>query len=872
MTMELKLLIATLLVSLVSVIHSVTDYKVCVNLNQEAISSESVPCSNSISNLNEIVQLQNLMSVVNTVILVNSTVLSKMLLFDSLVNVTIEGVPGVNMPTVTCQSNDSGLYFRRIQGLTVRNLAFVGCGALQDSTTTDLLSVGKNKTAKFKTAVYIWICTDVRIMNIHINQSRGLGMAIFDTNGTVTINGSSFKQNQILMSETDSFAHIGGGGIYIEFTKCPPGTLYGTCKTSKSESQYKIADCTFELNRASTSNPEKSSFVKLMGVKKLMNFQGLGRGGGLALIISGSASKNRISVVGCKFYHNQALAGGALNIRIADQANKNSVEIVGCEFVNNTGDQSGGGINIGLHLASIRNNVIQFKHCLIKENSARTGGGMLLLLNNLGNCNSGQNRVEFVDTLWINNSAEYGAAIEGIAYAPNGFGDNSITFKYCNFTNNRVVETQTDVRLGIQKITGRGTFKVTNMVVKFCHSVSFQNNTGTALWADASKLHFSCTMTGTFLRNFGTNGGAISLVSNSILFVYDNTSLKFAENKASSKGGALFSHSVSENSFLMSASTCSIQYRDHSSMESRNVSFIFERNIATLDSRSDANNGNSIYLTSLHSCVFFCTLDISAELTVDNFFSCIGKYDLPNCQDCDKDIEVTTQGHRFNVSFDDRTSTTLPATPGRELGLPVMVFDDLNNTVDSVYRAQLINSENITIDPAYDYISNGKIKLYGPPQANGTLLIELAGLHEISLTMNLMLVQCSPGFYVEHKQVQTSAKHKSVEYCTCTWNHSSASAYKGIICNQEASIAYILHGFWAGYVNVENTVSPQYFVTAYCPLHFCSYNDSDFKPFYSLPDQASLKLVDDYMCGPVRTGTLCAVQQWALCLLPLKAV
>ena len=72
MTMEQKLLIAALLVSLVSVIHSVTDYKVCVNLNQEAISSESVPCSNSISNLNEIVQLQNLMSVANTVILASN--------------------------------------------------------------------------------------------------------------------------------------------------------------------------------------------------------------------------------------------------------------------------------------------------------------------------------------------------------------------------------------------------------------------------------------------------------------------------------------------------------------------------------------------------------------------------------------------------------------------------------------------------------------------------------------------------------------------------------------------------------------------------------------------------------------------------------
>ena len=459
----------------------------------------------------------------------------------------------------------------------------------------------------------------------------------------------------------------------------------------------------------------------------------------------------------CKFYHNQALSGGGLNIKVADQANKNSVEIIDCRFAYNTGDRSGGGINIGLRLASIQNNVVRFENCLIKENSAKTGGGMLLLLNNLGDCSSGQNSVEFVDSLWISNSAEYGAAIEGTVYAPNGFGDSSIIFRSCNFTNNRVIETETNIRLGVQKLTGGGTFKVTNIVVTFCHSVRFQNNTGTALWAVASKLHFSCTMTGTFLHNFGTNGGAISLISNSILFVYDNTALRFVENKASSKGGAIFSHSVHENSFLMSASTCSIQYKGDTSMESRNVSFIFEQNVATLDSRSDANNGNSIYLTSLHSCVFFCTLSTSAELTIDNLFSCIGDYDFQRCQNCDNDIKVTTQGHKlnFNVTIDDRNSTTFPVIPGRVLEFPVTILDDLSNAVDSVYRAQVINSNDITIDPAYDYISNGKIKMYRPPEANGTLLIELAGLHEISLTVNVVLMQCSPGFYVEHKKISS---------------------------------------------------------------------------------------------------------------------
>ena len=100
--------------------------------------------------------------------------------------------------------------------------------------------------------------------------------------------------------------------------------------------------------------------MNLVGAKKLTNFQGLGRGGGLAVRILGSASRNRISIMGCNFSHNQALAGGGLDIKIADQANSNSVEIVGCDFVNSTGDQTGGGISIELRLASIQNNVDRF--------------------------------------------------------------------------------------------------------------------------------------------------------------------------------------------------------------------------------------------------------------------------------------------------------------------------------------------------------------------------------------------------------------------------------------------------------------------------------------------------------------------------------
>lgn len=831
-------------------------YIVCVN-NQQAVSSD-VACSASLTDLDAITQLQ-LSAMANTVISVNFTTLSAHLRFNGNVNLSIEGVAGTEIPTVTCTTNDSGLYFSRIRGLTIRNLAFVGCGALHQSTTTDLLSNGQNETARFKSGLYIWNSTEVKIDHVDVHNSSGLGLAMFDTNGTVIIRHSTFKGNLLKVSgDGDASINIGGGGGYIEFTACPPGVLYGTCKESndyKTHSLYKIENCIFESNWASTLHAEKSSFVKIVGVKKLTNFQGLGKGGGLAIRILGNASGNSISISDCNFLHNRALSGGGLSIRIGGHASNNSVDVINCKIVNNTSDQNGGGIDIGYRLSFIYRNRVSFKQCHIKENHAKSGGGTLLLWNNLGDCNSGHNSVEFTHSTWINNTAHYGAAVDGIVYAPKGTGESNITFRTCNFSLNNVMKTQTNIGMGVQTTSGHGAFKVTNMAVMFSDSVHFENNTGTALWAVASKIHFSCKTTALFYRNFGANGGAISLLSESILFVHDNTALRFVENQAASRGGALFSHSVHENSFLLSASTCPLQYKGDSSIELRNVSFSFERNLATLDSRSDANNGNSIYMTSLHSCVFFCTLNTSAELTTDNYFSCIGDTHFESCRHCTRDVEVATQAHNFRVS-DKTTTSTLYAIPGRVISLPVNVFDDLNNAVDSVYRVQVINSREITVDPEYDYVSSGNIKLYGPSKKNGTLVIELAGLHEISVAVNLTLLECPPGYYTERKEIQTSVKQMSMQYCSCNnWNHSSR-AYKGIVCNLEASTAYVLHGYWAGYV--VNTASPTSFVTAYCPLHFCSYNNSNFKPFYELPDRASYDVLDNYMCGPARTGLLCA--------------
>ena len=76
--------------------------------------------------------------------------------------------------------------------------------------------------------------------------------------------------------------------------------------------------------------------------------------------------------------------------------------------------------------------------------------------------------------------------------------------------------------------------------------------------------------------------------------------------------------------------------------------------------------------------------------------------------------------------------------------------------------------------------------------------------------------------------------------CEC-----ESSYYNGIL-KCVGNRAYIIRGYWAG-VCENNSLC-----TANCPYGFCSYNDSTD---YRLP--TSISDLDDYICGPTRTGVLC---------------
>lgn len=204
-----------------------------------------------------------------------------------------------------------GFCFISLQNVSIIDLTFLNCGTFQNSTSRNVSQHGRDSTYLFPTALYFLNCSYVVLTNITISHSAGTGMAFFDTVGSVSITNCSFEDNRV----REQLAYPGGGGLYIEFTKCTPGHL-GNCQhgnyTAKKAS-YIINHCSFKHNNASLLSVQKTGYIKSDS-----SFQGMGKGGGVALYLNGHSINHSITIANCTFLNNTAVFGGGLFVQFRD--------------------------------------------------------------------------------------------------------------------------------------------------------------------------------------------------------------------------------------------------------------------------------------------------------------------------------------------------------------------------------------------------------------------------------------------------------------------------------------------------------------------------------------------------------------------------
>ena len=326
---------------------------------------------------------------------------------------------------------------------------------------------------EFIGSIYIVDCTNITIKNITIENSRGTGLVLENNKGDVV-----------------------------------------------------IENCTFQNNGHANENYYSDRYDKLKG------------GGGLKVLIGGDVKNSSVLIQTCLFLNNIAFSGGGMLIAVGPSARQNTVIILNSFFIGNKCYNSGGGLRIGYITSeektdgrAVRMNSITVQKCNFTGNNGLHGGGTAVF----STSGSVENKFEFTDCLWVNNTANLGMAVN-VAMAPGeALTGSLLSYLALNFTGCSFF--QHKLSTGIRR--SNNVLSATRFVLNFRRKTVFAENKITAIEATSAKLHFLANSRTEFIKNQGIYGGAIKFNEQTVMTLQDNATLFFEENKATI-GGAIY--------------------------------------------------------------------------------------------------------------------------------------------------------------------------------------------------------------------------------------------------------------------------------------------------------------------------------------------
>ena len=710
--------------------------------------------------------------------------------FTDFIELTIKGEE--NSTNIVCNTSNIGLSFINVIGLTLDHIQLTDCGAIHSCSICGQ-HTQQNKVLEIS-ALYIFHCKDVNISHCTLRKSKGTGISMIDTYGDVFIEHTDVLQSYFEGNKS----MCGGSGLHIAFSsridndgKCSIGQRFISAAT------YNIDKCNFVSNIADVSRSLLSnltSFISntmgggatihfgleatniLINIFKSVfkdNYSGLD-GGGLYLVNLNSTTRhNQVILSHTYFLNNHAhyLGGGGIMIFVGYGAGKMS--LISCEFVNNSAAGGGGGVSISS----------------VEEDA--------------------YNLVEFTNCSWTENTALHGSAVHMMPWIVPTIQQGpypTIVFINCSISGNRVIpvtDTQSNASFYTQ-IEGTGAVFSNRLSIEFRGNTKFENNNGTALYLSCSVASFQASSNVVFNHNHGKNGGGISLVGRSYLYLNGSSNFSFVKNTARQLGGGIYFKGIDDIIYQ----PCFI-YSDHMNNSTKSR-FNFYKNRA----HSNRGQGNDIFASSYSSCKLFCHGSI-------HIYDCIGVFNFS-----DKNSTATNP---TNYSIETEHSGRVQVFPGLSTILPLHVTDSEGNEVFNVsYEATMFHSnKSVSIDKAFQYVSANTIQLHGKSRENAT--IRLDTILDTSLFIDVTLTDCPPGY------IHNDSK------CTC-----STPTYYGMVkCEPEV---FIRRGIWMGNCSSNSTA----LCTSDCPIGYCTHNNSQY---VKLPRYVSE--LESFICSKNRHGTIC---------------
>ena len=728
--------------------------------------------------------------------------LSKAIHFTDFVNLSIQGHNSSDPIEIVCNTSNAGLSFVNVYGLSLSHINISNCG------------VGRWNYNIFievteYSALHIINCCDVNIKDTTVYRSKGTGISLLDTYGTVSIESTTAVENSFTFDTNCSESVCEGGrGLHLLFyTTSNPATSIPHMKMQYNNANYTIHNFMSIGNNATTTTKNQSTLCGYTG----------GSGGGALIYLGENITDVNIMINDSVFQENNAHCGGGLFLAF-NSYNKNiQVSLTRTQFSSNHVGTKGtvaGGLLI-LFLGSLKGNLktnkLRLFSCTFENN---TEGGVNIWSDNTPTEGSSTKAIFFTNCSWTENSAtNCGAAVHIMAgVLVSGIRGNypAVVFNNCTFSSNKVQPVEVQESNLLTQTNAVGAFYSNVVSVVFEGKTIFEDNMGTALYLSSSIAAFSAASNVTFVGNYGKNGGAIALIGRSYLYLNGSSNFYFINNTATRFGGGIYFRSVDtivyQPCFIMNTNC------NEKSM------FYFDGNNAI------GGQGKHIFVSSLDGCSLSrCNLCQGTKPT--DLLKCIGDFTFKNPHN--KTIGTLPTNFSLNTKI-------MTLYPGISQQFNLIAYDAEGNIVPNVsYQATLSkNSSVIRVDSHYQYVSNNTISIDGEPGKNDTLQLNALST-DISLLINVSLFECPPGYVFD----------KTTITCNCR-----ALDYYGILkCDPEA---YIRRGVWMGKCNGSGILC-----TADCPIGFCTYNIGKLKLYQRLPMNVSH--LEQALCSSSRKGILC---------------
>ena len=728
---------------------------------------------------------------------------------------------------ITCHANVS-LSFALSENITFVGVKFRKCGGWLSSSTEPTKNYPNLKDSKFKAALDFRYCRNLRIFDVEISSSPGLGANLYDVGGVVNFTNSLFADNYARgsnftpVTENGSYVYS-GGGVFIVLN--PYG--YNTVNVTPSEhdsyhhnNSYVFTRCQFLGNKARRAHEKEEHELNTPELS-------FTRGGGLAVYFRENASGCIIEIESCNFSGNKASWGGGLQVEMRDNTENNSFEMQATVFRENHAVLAGGGARLGnlpYKGVQLRLNRFKINNCSFESNKAAWGGGTSLYGTTIPrkctkHTDPAVTQFYFFGCKWLGNKGNVGAALGAFLHNENDdLIGPEIPYRVCFendtlFRSNEVILTEGSLTIG------QGSLYSLEVPLIFRMNAQFVNNSQSALVLDGSTIEVHDKLD--FINNTGFKGGAIAMYGRSRIVFNENSTLNFEGNSGDDKGGALYiqapgSPLISFNATGTNIHTCFFGY-SNSSMDYNdwNISVIFYDNTASL--------GKSVYVSTLENCRRAGERRRNNSVLKWRFV----KYIRPG-QNNEPEV-VTDPVDLWSKKKDWEVA------PGEVFSPRVMLFDEVGNLVPGVVNVSIISSSvSLAIPSPAFLLIDGKIRNVSlrseKVESVFTVQLNYIGGKLVRNTLpNVTLNNCNPGFTFS----------KQTRVCECM---SSSDEYVWR-CLQDRKTLLVKRGYWAGYVDGK-------FITYFCPLGYCNSSSSD---------QSEHRYLEGHVCKQNRnqTSTLC---------------